>query len=216
MSDEQIMTDFQVELGGAVQAKGMTTKEVAEALGTSPNVISENAKKYLNKQFEKGKAARYTEEEVTVLLEKMREHPSNNSNEQLISSTYKLSTRLSADYKSAEFVNSQDYHSDEGRRVVTQAIFGLCEGLLRDLSKENAMLKHQAEYNATIGTMRWRDVKKALGLSVTKEQMLADTHLEEDVDYFFKCMGYDKYPTLLLTDNALSIIKKTYPNREEK
>jgi phage antirepressor YoqD-like protein len=53
--------------------KTMTTKEVAEALGTRPNVITENAKKCLpNKVIENGKTTYWTQAEVTVLLEFMK------------------------------------------------------------------------------------------------------------------------------------------------
>lgn len=53
--------------------KTMTTRELAEQLGTRPNVITENAKKcFPNKKIENGKPTYYTKEEVTVLLEFMK------------------------------------------------------------------------------------------------------------------------------------------------
>lgn len=53
--------------------KTMTTKEVAEALETRPNVITENAKKCLpNKVIENGKTTYWTQAEVTVLLDFMK------------------------------------------------------------------------------------------------------------------------------------------------
>ena len=63
-----------------VQSKGsmgalaeMTTKEVAEALGTRPNVITENAKKCLpNKKIENGKVTYWTQAEVAVLIEQLK------------------------------------------------------------------------------------------------------------------------------------------------
>ena len=75
----------------------MTTKEVAETLGTTPNVITENRKKlFPNKEVQHGKAVDWTDEEVTVLIDHMQKNPSNNAGNQLISSTYKseLSTKL--------------------------------------------------------------------------------------------------------------------------
>lgn len=48
----------------------MTTKQVAEQLGTSPKVILENAKKCIpNKKIVNGKPTLWSEIEVTVLLE---------------------------------------------------------------------------------------------------------------------------------------------------
>ena len=75
----------------------MTTKEVAETLGTTPNVITENGKKlFPNKEVHHGKAVDWTDEEITVLIDHMQKNPSNNAGNQLISSTYKseLSTKL--------------------------------------------------------------------------------------------------------------------------
>lgn len=75
----------------------MTTKEVAQVLGTTPNVVTENGKKlFPNKEVQRGKAVDWTEEEVTVLIDHMQKNPSNNAGNQLISSTYKseLSTKL--------------------------------------------------------------------------------------------------------------------------
>lgn len=53
--------------------KMLTTREVAEQLGTRPNVITENAKKCLpNKKIENGKVTYWTKAEITVLLEFMK------------------------------------------------------------------------------------------------------------------------------------------------
>lgn len=50
--------------------KMMTTKELAEKLGTKPNVITENAKKCIpNKKIENGKTTYWNEQEATVILE---------------------------------------------------------------------------------------------------------------------------------------------------
>lgn len=67
--------------------KTLTTKELAESLGTRSNVITENAKKCLpNKRIENGKPTYWTEEEVTILLEFMK---SNNSNQYNLSRSLK-------------------------------------------------------------------------------------------------------------------------------
>lgn len=57
--------------------ENMTTKEIADCLGTKPNVITENAKKCLpNKKIENGKPTYWTKEEVTILIDFMQ----NNNN----------------------------------------------------------------------------------------------------------------------------------------
>ena len=75
----------------------MMTKEVAETLGTTPNVITENGKKlFPKKEVQRGKAVDWTDEEVTVIIDHMQKNPSNSAGNQLINSTYKseLSTKL--------------------------------------------------------------------------------------------------------------------------
>ena len=79
------------------EIKIMTTKEVAETLGTAPKTVTENGKKlFPNKEVQRGKTVDWTDEEVTVLIDYMQKHPSNNAGNELILSTYKsnLSTKL--------------------------------------------------------------------------------------------------------------------------
>lgn len=55
--------------------KKMTTKEVAESLGCTVKTVMNNAVKCLpNKVFENGKPTEWTEADVTVLLDYMKEH----------------------------------------------------------------------------------------------------------------------------------------------
>ena len=59
--------------------KTITTRELAEQLGTDKKVIIENARKYLpNKVFEQGKPTFWNKAEVTVLIDGMK---GNNSNQ---------------------------------------------------------------------------------------------------------------------------------------
>lgn len=60
----------------------ITTKELADQLGTDKKVIIENARKFLpNKVFEHGRQTFWTKEEVTVLIEGMRQNNSNQHRE---------------------------------------------------------------------------------------------------------------------------------------
>ena len=75
----------------------MTTKEVAETLGTTPNVITENWKKlFPSKEVQRGKAVDWTDEEVTVIIDYMQKNQSNNAGNQLISLNYQQ-YKMSAD-----------------------------------------------------------------------------------------------------------------------
>lgn len=67
------MTSLILSASNGIQQDQITTKELAEQLGTRSNVITENAKKCLpNKRIENGKATYWTKEEVTILLEFMK------------------------------------------------------------------------------------------------------------------------------------------------
>lgn len=75
--------------------KTMTTKEVAEALNTSSKVILENAKKCLpNKRIENGKATYWTQAEVTVLLDCLKNNSKTNASDLYFQSKGSVSTEL--------------------------------------------------------------------------------------------------------------------------
>lgn len=73
----------------------VTTKEVAEALNTTKDVVLANARKCLpNKQIEHGKATYWTQAEVTILLDYMKLHTSNNRSVEFNSTVENASTDL--------------------------------------------------------------------------------------------------------------------------
>ena len=75
--------------------KKMTTKEVVESLGCAVNTVRENAKKCLpNKVFENGKPTEWSEAEVTVLLDYMKEHSNVGAGVQLSNDLTAVSTSM--------------------------------------------------------------------------------------------------------------------------
>lgn len=71
------VSDFQP---GSLDA--ITTRKLAEQLGTDKKVLIENARKYLpGKVFAHGKQTLWTKEEVTVLIEGMKQNNSNQHRE---------------------------------------------------------------------------------------------------------------------------------------
>lgn len=75
--------------------KSMTTKEVAEALNTSSKVILENAKKCLpNKTIENGKTTYWTQAEITVLLDCLKNNSKTNASDLYFQSKGSISTEL--------------------------------------------------------------------------------------------------------------------------
>ena len=75
--------------------KTITTKELAEQLGTTRDVVIANARKCLpDKIFEQGKNTYWNKAEVTVLLDYMKTHTSNNRSVEFNSTVENLSTDL--------------------------------------------------------------------------------------------------------------------------
>lgn len=75
--------------------KLMTTKEVAEVLKTTKDVVLANAKKCLpNKVIEPYKATFWNQAEITVLIDYMQQHTSNNRSVELNSTLSEIKTEL--------------------------------------------------------------------------------------------------------------------------
>ena len=90
--------NLSVELKGSERCErdsAITTMQFAKQLGTTPNVVLENARKCLpNKRIENGKPTFWTKEEVTVVLDYMKAHTSNNRSVELNSTVANTSTEL--------------------------------------------------------------------------------------------------------------------------
>ena len=74
--------------------KRMTTKEVADYLGTTKDVVLANARKCLSKVIEHGKTTYWTNSEITILLDYMKGHVSNNRSVEFNSTVKNTSTTL--------------------------------------------------------------------------------------------------------------------------
>lgn len=90
--------NLSVELKGVERCErdsAITTMQFAKQLGTTPNVVLENARKCLpNKRIENGKPTFWTKGEVTVVLDYMKAHTSNNRSVELNSTVANTSTEL--------------------------------------------------------------------------------------------------------------------------
>lgn len=90
--------NLSVELKGLERCErnsAITTMQFAKQLGTSPNVVLENARKCLpNKRIENGKTTYWTQAEITILLDYMKSHTSNNRSVELNSTVAITSTDL--------------------------------------------------------------------------------------------------------------------------
>lgn len=178
----------------ALKEKTMTTKELAEALGVEVTSVKRTVQKLgavlhsVKKNSQGGYL--FTEEQATLIKQEIQKH--HNLATRKIDS---VSTEMEMKQKAAEVIQwyMSSYEAEKELRLKAES--------------ENKMLKHQVEYNEVIGCSRWRDVKKLLGLKITWEEVCEKLHLEEEVDYFKKCMGFDKYPTIMIPDSAIERIK---------
>lgn len=91
---ENELTLFDNDIAKTTEEK-ITTRQLAEQLGTSPKVVLENAKKCLpNKKIENGKPTYWTQWEVTVVLDWMKNHDGNHSSDLYFQSKGALTTEL--------------------------------------------------------------------------------------------------------------------------
>ena len=85
----------EISFGMPVDTELMTTAEVAQQLHTSAKVVLENARKCLpNKRIENGKPTLWTQAEITVLLDCMKNNSSNHASDLYFESKGSLSTDL--------------------------------------------------------------------------------------------------------------------------
>lgn len=130
------------------EIKIMTTKEVANTLGTTPNVITENGKKlFPNKEVQNGKATEWTDEEVTILIDYMQKHPSNNAGK-AISSTYRssLSTKLTPALKIKQaMLLMQEGYEEEIARLEAEKKALEEQGKQLMLDYQNEKKEHQKD-----------------------------------------------------------------------
>lgn len=178
----------------AVKEKTMTTKELAEALGVEVTSIKRTVQKlgavlHAVKKNSQG-GFLFTEEQAILIKQEIQKH--HNLATRKIDS---VSTEMEMKQKAAEVIQwyMSSYEAEKELRIKAES--------------ENKMLKHQVEYNTVIGCSRWKDVKKLLGIKEKWETVCEKLSLEEEVDYFKKCMGFEKFPTVMIPDSTIERIK---------
>lgn len=94
--------------------KKMTTKEVAESLSRTVKTVLENAKKCLpNKVFENGKPTEWSEAEVTVLLDYMKEHSNVGAGIDLVNDLQAVSTSMTPATETSPDTNEFQYSKED-------------------------------------------------------------------------------------------------------
>lgn len=146
--------------------KMMTTKELADFLKTDKKVVIENAKKYLpNKTFEQGKTAYWTEQEVTILIESMKNNNSNQYREKgtVTGAVTVVSTRLTPALKLKKAMEmAQEAYEEELERLKVENSL---------LASENQVMQPKAiaydEYVDRGKFCNFRDAANYLGVRQT-------------------------------------------------
>lgn len=138
----------------------ITTRELAEQLGTDKKVIIENAKKFLpNKVFEHGKQTLWSKQEVTILIECMKQNNSNQYREKgsVTGAVTVASTDLTPALKLKMAMElAQEAYEEEIERLKLSNE-NLCVQL--DESKEWYSIKRMQKLNPGVA-LDWRLMKK--------------------------------------------------------
>jgi len=125
----------------------VTTKQLAEQLGTTKDVVIANARKCLpNKIFAQGKATYWNKLEVTILLDYMKTHTSNNRSVELNSTVENASTELTPALKLKKALElAQEAYEEELAILKTKN---------KNLESENGTLKIELDESKEWSTIQ--------------------------------------------------------------
>lgn len=148
----------------------LTTRQVAEQLGTSPKVVLENAKKCLSgKIIQNGKPTYWTPEEVTIIIERMKQSKPNQNG--FTASVKGVSTELTPALKIKKALElMQEGYEEEMERLRTVNQTLVQENM--KLEDEKAALLPRAEaYSQFLDrsqSINLRDAAQYLGVTQTE------------------------------------------------
>ena len=148
----------------------LTTRQVAEQLGTSPKVVLENARKCLcGKIIQNGKPTYWTPEEVTIIIERMKQSKPNQNG--FTASVKGVSTELTPALKIKKALElMQEGYEEEMERLRTVNQTLVQENM--KLEDEKAALLPRAEaYSQFLDrsqSINLRDAAQYLGVTQTE------------------------------------------------
>lgn len=176
--------------------KTMTTKEVAEALNTTKDVVLANARKCLqNKQIEHGKATFWTQKEITILLDYMKSHNSNNRSVELNSTVENTTTDLTPALKIKKAMELMQEGYEEELQILRAKNLEQAQQLAIQAPKAQWFDDVADSCNLVeIGT-----VGKMLGIgqnnffAVLKMNKVIYKKRVDDIEYYLAYSEYEKY-----------------------
>ena len=148
--------------------KKMTTKEVAESLGCTVKTVMNNAVKCLpNKIFENGKPTEWTEAEVTVLLDYMKEHNAIGVGVSLVNDLQGISTSMTPALKLKKAMElAEEAYQEELSRIKAE----------KDAAIEEVNRIYQVEHNFHNKSYSASQIADYLGVTPKRIGALANQH----------------------------------------
>lgn len=209
----------------------LTTRQVAEQLGTSPKVVLENAKKCLSgKIIQNGKPTYWTPEEVTIIIERMKQSKPNQNG--FTASVKGVSTELTPALKIKKALElMQEGYEEEMERLRTVNQTLVQENM--KLEDEKAALLPRAEaYSQFLDrsqSINLRDAAQYLGVTQTElMQVLKARYIYRARDGYRAYSEYSCYfmlrpwtngdrsgQQLLMTSKGLDFFRGRLPQKIE-
>lgn len=189
-----------------------TVKEVAEICGVEIFSISRIIKD-LNEhtlqsgslvKVEKGKTTYITEEQLKLIQTKLLVNQANQGNgssviKEKVVDAVKKDVAITAVIQAGDIEAMQclmEHYMNEVKLV----------NETKKLQSENNQLKHALEYDAVVGWKSWSELKEnwknnfeELKHKINFQEISQKAKLAENEDYKKKIMGYDKFPTTLIS-----------------
>jgi hypothetical protein len=124
------------------EINNITTKQLAEQLKTTKDVILKNARMVLpNKKIELGKPTFWNEREITMIIGHMKTHQSNSASVELKSTVNNTMTTLTPVLKIKNIVDN--INTEEEENLLIQASMQLLSKRLNKIQDENYNLREQ-------------------------------------------------------------------------
>lgn len=192
----------------------MTTKEVANILNTTKDVVLSNARKCLpQKKFEHGKPTFWNKAEITILLDYMKAHTSNNRSVEFNSTVQKLSTDLTPALKIKQAMEMMQEAYEEELQII-RARAELAEGVVHRIADGKGCFTINQTAKALklpYGNKKLFEKLKALGFlnmdNSPRQQYVNDGTFITVVKYINEHVG-NKTVTLVTSSGLIKLAKR--------
>lgn len=173
--------------------KTMTTAQVAEVLGVTPRSVQmaveklakNNSRVFADIRRNSQGGYLFSEQQVTAIKLELQNHSKVNALSPKTTLEKQLLIQQAMQIQAEMIAELQAKNLEQAQRVQE--------------------LEHQVEYNEVIDCKRWTDVKKEYHLTRLTKAKVKNSLAEREF-WFEKCMGMDKFPTLLIKPEAIDLL----------